>query len=318
MNILINGGIGFIGHNLVRELQKRKHNIVIYDYVRYPTMDLHQLNSLIGERIKTLLPGYNLFSADIIEGQTQDKIFSDFQPKIVVHCAGCVSQEIIDFDPIYAARSMVEGVLRVLQIAHKNKVQKFVYISSSMVYGDFVDGVREDALCLPTNVYGTYKHLAEVLIKDFCSKHKMKYTIIRPTALYGPRDSNNRLISKFFLEAKNNKKLVVNGKDEKLDFTYIDDFINGCTNAILRKNFDNKIYNISYGVSVPIVDVANMIVKLVGSGKVQVADKQPYTPSRGSLDNELAKTDFEHNPVVNIEKGLHHTYEWIRNSVFWT
>ena len=318
MNILINGGIGFIGHNLARQLQTKKHKVTLVDNVKYPTLNLQQLNVLMKDRLDNLLPGYLFLNGDIIDGQRQQLIFRDNNPSIVVHCAGSSSQEIIDHDPTYASRSMVEGLIRILEMSKSFKVKKFVYISSSMVYGNFIDGVKEDTVTQPTNMYGMYKQLAEFLVKDFCTKNKIKYTIVRPTALYGPRDSNNRLIAKFFISAKQNKKLEVNGEDEKLDFTYIDDFVKGCVNAILSKNTDNKTYNISYGVSVPIVDVAHMIVKLVGSGKVQIVAKKTDSPSRGSLSNELAKTDFEHNPVVNIEKGLHHTYEWIRNSVFWT
>lgn len=318
MKILVTGGIGFIGHNIVKELQKRKHNVTIYDYVRYPSMDLHQINAIIGERIQTLLPGYNIITGDIIDGQSIDKLCMDFLPSMLIHCAGCASQEIIDVDPIYSARCMVEGVLRVLQVAYKHKVKKFVFISSSMVYGNFSEGVKESSLGQPTNIYGQYKYLAEALVKDFCEKNKMKYTIIRPTAIYGPRDSNNRLIAKFFLAAKDKKKLVVAGKDEKLDFTYIDDFINGCVNAVLSKKTDNKTYNISRGSSVSILEVANKIISLVGSGKVHIVEKDITSLSQGSFDIGLAKQDFDFNPVVNIDEGLKTTYEWIRNSVFWS
>jgi len=318
MNILINGGIGFIGHNLVRQLQKKKHKVTIVDNVRYPSLNLHQLNVLMKERLDSLLPGYLFLNGDIVDGQRQQLIFRDYKPSIVVHCAGSSSQEIIDKDPIYASRSMVEGLLRILEMSKSYKVKKFVYISSSMVYGNFVDGVKEDTTTQPTNAYGMYKQLAEFLVKDFCTKNKIKFTIIRPTTLYGPRDSNIRLIAKFFIAAKDNKKLIINGEAEKLDFTYIDDFIEGCLKAILSKNTDNKTYNISSGSSVSILDVANKIISLVGSGKINLAEKKIESPTSGSLDIGLAKQDFDFTPVVNIDEGLKTTYEWIRNSIFWS
>ena len=105
-----------------------------------------------------------------------------------------------------------------------------------MVYGDFTDQVTEDAPCRPQGQYGIMKLAGEWLVRDYTRSTGMAHTIIRPSAVYGPLDVEDRVIAKFMLTAMRGGVLKVNGREETLDFTYVDDAADGIVAAALSNN----------------------------------------------------------------------------------
>jgi nucleoside-diphosphate-sugar epimerase len=186
-----------------------------------------------------------------------------------------------------------------------------------MVYGDFVDGVREDAVCNPQGQYGIMKLMGEDLVKDYSRRNCFNYTIIRPSAVYGEHDVNDRVMSKFILSALQNKPLSVNGASERLDFTHVDDTALGIVQAVLSTQTDNKTYNITRGQGHSLLDAAQLVCKIAGSGQVIVNDRDPSFPSRGALNIDAAKTDFGYAPHVDIAEGVTRYIEWMRNDPYW-
>jgi len=150
------------------------------------------------------------------------------------------------FPTIYCA-SLKESKDRQKNIRNqftKNNIKRFAYASSSMVYGDFTNFVTEDAVCRPQGQYGIMKLAGEWLVKDYSRKSGLEYTIFRPSAVYGPLDVEDRVISKFLLTAMRGGVLKVNGVNETLDFTFVDDAADGIVAATLSDNTVNKTYNI--------------------------------------------------------------------------
>jgi UDP-glucose 4-epimerase len=145
---------------------------------------------------------------------------------------------------------MSEGLLNLLETCNKYEVRKFIYMSSSMVYGDFTDDVKEDAICKPQGQYGIMKLAGEWLVRDYSRRTNLVHTIIRPSAVYGPLDVEDRVISKFLLTAMRGGVLKINGEKETLDFTYVDDAADGIVAAALSDNTENKTYNITKSHSV--------------------------------------------------------------------
>jgi nucleoside-diphosphate-sugar epimerase len=213
---------------------------------------------------------------------------------------------------------MSEGLLNLLEAAKAHKVSKFIYISSSMVYGDFTDDVREDALCAPQGQYGIMKLAGEWLVKDYSRRGCFDHVVIRPSAVYGELDVEDRVISKFLLTAMRGGTLKVNGAQETLDFTYVGDAADGIVAAALSTTANNRIYNITKSHSWSLLDAANLAVKIVGRGSVEVRDKDADFPSRGALNIEAARKDFGYDPKVDIEEGFQRYYEWLNSSVYWT
>jgi UDP-glucose 4-epimerase len=187
-----------------------------------------------------------------------------------------------------------------------------------MVYGDFKDFVKEDAVCNPQGQYGIMKLAGEWLIKDYTRKYGIEHTIFRPSAVYGPLDVEDRVISKFLLTAMRGGVLKVNGINETLDFTYVDDAADGIVAATLTENTANKTYNITKSHSKTLLSAANLAVELAGNGTVEVKEKDADFPSRGALDITAARRDFGFNPKVDIDEGFEIYYRWIKNSEYWS
>jgi nucleoside-diphosphate-sugar epimerase len=316
MNILVTGGLGLIGHNVVRRLQAQGHIVSIVDTkTNYGIIPQEQLDHLIAERIKGLdLSG--LYIKDITDAVEMDHIFNIEQPEIVIHLASFPRQKVVNANPAQGSRVMSEGLINLLELSDRYEVRKFVYTSSSMVYGDFKDNVKEDAVCNPQGQYGILKLAGEWLIKDYARRTNLAYTIIRPSAVYGPLDVEDRVISKFILNAMRGIPLKVNGAGETLDFTYVDDAADGIVAAALSNNTDNKTYNITKSHSHSLLDAANLAVKVAGQGEIVVGEKDLDFPSRGALNIDAARRDFGFDPKVTVEEGFQNYYNWLNNDPY--
>jgi UDP-glucose 4-epimerase len=227
-------------------------------------------------------------------------------------------QKVVNANPAWGSRVMSEGLLNLLEASDKYDVRKFIYISSSMVYGDFTDDVTEDAVCKPQGQYGIMKLAGEWLVKDYTRKTNLVHTIIRPSAVYGPLDVEDRVIAKFMLTAMRGGTLNVNGANETLDFTYVEDAADGIVAAALSDNTENKTYNITKSHSRTLLEAAQLALKLAGGGTLVVKDKDKDFPSRGALNIDAARRDFGYDPKVDVEEGFERYYEWLSNSPFWS
>ena len=226
-------------------------------------------------------------------------------------------QKVVNVNPAWGSRVMMEGLINVLESAKKHNVCKVLYISSSMVYGDFSDDVTESAACNPIGQYGIMKLAGEHLVKDYARRGSFNYTIIRPSAVYGPLDVEDRVVAKFMLGAMRGNVLKVNGANETLDFTYVDDAAAGIVAAALSENTTNKTYNITKSHSVSLSQAADMIVDIVGTGTIEIRDKDADFPSRGALNIDAARQDFGFAPKVDVREGFENYYTWIKNSLYW-
>ena len=318
MRILVTGGLGLIGHNIVNKLESLGHEITIVDNkTSYGLIPADELNYLMNERIKKIKTR-DIFNADITDYYALDEIINDDKPEIIIHLASFPRQKVVNVNPRAGSRTMSEGLINLLELAKKHKVRRFVYISSSMVYGDFTDDVTEDAICKPQGQYGIMKLAGEWLVKDYTRSCNLEHTIIRPSAVYGPLDVEDRVISKFILSALRGQTLKVNGVNETLDFTYVDDAAEGIVAATLSENAINKTYNITKSHSRTLKYAAELAVNLAGKGSIEIKDKDADFPSRGSLNIAAARNDFNFDPKVDVEEGFKIYYDWIINSPYWS
>ena len=320
MNILVTGGLGLIGHHVVDKLEKLGHLVSVVDNrTNYGIIPQDEIDYLMGERLKVIYKnGVFIYNDDITDAKKMDHIFNVEQPEIVIHMASFPRQKVVNANPAFGSRVMSEGLLNLLEASKNYDVRKFVYISSSMVYGDFEDQVTEDAICNPQGQYGIMKLAGEWLVKDYTRRDNLVHTIIRPSAVYGPLDVEDRVISKFLLTAMRGGTLKVNGAGETLDFTFVEDAADGIVNAALSDNTENKTYNITKSHSRSLLDAANLAVKIVGKGTVEVRDRDLDFPSRGALNIDAARRDFGYDPKVDVEEGFEKYYEWLKHSPFWS
>ena len=318
MNILVTGGLGLIGHNVVKRLQDQGHLVSIMDTkTNYGIIPQDEIDYLMAERRKKIAVDSYIYDRDICDAKVVDHVFNIEQPEIVIHMASFPRQKVVNANPAWGSRVMSEGLLNLLEASNKYEVRKFIYISSSMVYGNFTDDVTEDYDCKPQGQYGILKFAGEWLVKDYTRRTNLVHTIIRPSAVYGELDVEDRVIAKFMLTAMRGGTLNVNGANETLDFTYVEDAADGIVGAALSDNTENKTYNITKSHSRTLLDAANLAVKCAGKGTINVRDKDADFPSRGALNIDAARRDFGYDPKVDVEEGFERYYEWLSTSSYW-
>lgn len=313
--ILVTGGCGLIGHNVVARLERAGHEVSIIDNMTtYGIVPRDEMDYLLHERLKHIR---SVIHPVCISSERAHNIILEQKPEILVHMASFPRQKVVNVNPQQGARVMVEGLLNLLEASVAAGVRKFVYISSSMVYGDFTDDVREDYDCRPQGQYGIMKLVGERLVADYARKSNMKFTVIRPSAVYGELDVEDRVVSKFMLTAMRGGTLKVNGAHETLDFTYVQDAADGIVAATLSDNTSNKTYNITKSHSTSLLTAAQLAVKIADRGTIECRDKDADFPSRGALNIDAARRDFGYDPQVDVEEGFQRYYNWFQNSTFW-
>jgi nucleoside-diphosphate-sugar epimerase len=321
MKILVTGGAGFVGHNVVRQLEAQGHECFILDNVTdYGFVNKEELEYLYSERTSRIRAVVHHIDLRDHTDVTNFFLNFSFGADAVIHLASFPRQKVVGQNPVWGSEVMSTGLVNLLELSKQYKIPKFVYISSSMVYGDFENNVTEDAICNPQGQYGIMKLMGEQLVKDYTRRGFFDHVIVRPSAVYGEYDVEDRVVSKFILGAIRGETLKVKGANEMLDFTHVEDIAQGIVLAATKEQANNKIYNITRSNSDTrtLLDAASLAIRVAGKGGVEVLDRDMNFPSRGRLSIERAIQDLGYNPTINIEEGFKRYHDWFKDSVFWT
>jgi nucleoside-diphosphate-sugar epimerase len=318
MKIFITGAGGFIGHNVVRFFEQRGIECFGFDNrTTYGFVPQTELDYLLKERFKRIraVP----LVADIRNTDDMRTRIGIFNCDTVVHLASFPRQKVVSQNPVVASEVMATGLINLLEAARFNRIKRFVYISSSMVYGDFESDVAEDAVCRPIGQYGIMKYMGEKLVEDYARQYGFESVIIRPSAVYGELDVEDRVVSKFMLAAMRGDVLRVKGANEVLDFTYVQDAAMGIVQATISTNSANKIYNITRSSErqYTLKDAAELAINIAGQGSLQIEDRDLAFPKRGRLNIDRAVKDFGYAPTTNVEEGFLKYHEWFQSSTYW-
>ena len=316
MKFLITGGKGFIGSKIVEMLSNDGHKITIVDNEdTYGIMTKEQLKKLYQWRTRNWKAENILYiQGDILDRLVWVKAFSH-NPDIVIHLATYPRAKIVDNDPILGIPKVINTTTNLLWHAEKFGVRKFVYVSSSMVYGDFKDGTKEDASTKPKNIYGEAKLTGERLVKLFAKRDGLNYNIVRPSGVFGPGDMPDRVVSKFFDKAMTGKAITLHNGNNKVDFTYRQDAARGIVMAALS-SVANVSFNITAGNATSLRTLAEKIINITGSDSdVEDIGNHKLYPMRGTLDISRAKDLLGYSPEFTLEQGLKRYYDWLQNKI---
>ena len=319
MKVLVTGGAGFIGHNVVRILEQQGHECIVIDTCTdYGFVPKEELTYLIDNRLKRI--NTQIRKIDIREEIFVDTIFKTYRPDVVIHMASFPRQKVVEQNPVLASDVMSNGLINLLEASKKHSIKKFVYISSSMVYGNFEADVDETAQCNPIGQYGIMKFMGEKLVEDYSRRGCFDHVVIRPSAVYGEWDVEDRVVSKFMTKAMRGETLKVNGPDEVLDFTYVEDTAQGIVLAATEESANGNIYNITRSEDRQwnLKDAAELAIKIAGQGSLEVAPRDLSFPKRGRLDISRAVRELGYTPQVNVEQGFQRYYDWYsQNPILW-
>ncbi len=313
MKYLITGGLGFIGSKIIEKLTNEGHSVICVDNKdTYEIISKEDLEKLIKWRTRNWVTKLvHMIDGDILDRMVCLKAFTH-KPHTVIHLATYPRAKIVDQDPINGIPKVIGTTTNLLWHASKFETKKFVYISSSMVYGDFVDGTREDSNTKPQNIYGEAKLTGERLTKLFANRDGLNYIIVRPSGVYGPGDLPDRVVSKFFAKAMKNETITLHNGANKVDFTYRQDAAHG---IILAANSEvaNTSFNITAGNATSLRTLAETIIDITGS-KSEIKDigMQKLYPLRGTLNIGRANDLLGYKPTFTLRQGLESYYDWIR------
>jgi UDP-glucose 4-epimerase len=313
MKFLITGGLGFIGTKIIEKLSNDGHTVTCVDNEdTYGILSRVELNKLIAWRTRNWLNrNVTVINGDILDPMVCLKVFS-YRPDVVIHLATYPRAKIVDEDPINGIPKVIGTTTNLLWHASQFRIKKFVYISSSMVYGDFADGTREESSTKPQNIYGEAKLTGERLTKLFAKRDGLNYTIVRPSGVYGPGDLPDRVVSKFFYKAMNNETIELHNGENKVDFTYRQDAAYGIIKAAIS-DVANTSFNITAGNATSLRTLAETIVEITGSdSEIKDVGMHKLYPLRGTLDISRARDLLEYEPKFSLRQGLESYYDWIR------
>ena len=313
MKVLVTGVSGFIGSSLSERLLEKGFQVVgvdsFFDY--YPRK--------IKERnLETLLskPDFEFVEADILEIDLH-KILSEvegvFHQAAVAGVRASWGQKFDDY-----VQNNILATQTLLEACKDRGVQKFVYASSSSVYGDTRElPITESSPTNPVSPYGVTKLAAEHLASLYFKGYGVPTVSLRYFTVYGPRQRPDMAFHKFITAVMKGAQIDIYGTGEQTrDFTYIDDVVEANISAF-NNGKPGGVYNIGGGGRIKLIDAIHIIEEIVGREANLV-----YTePQRGDAkhtfsDISKAKTDFGYDPQVDVRAGLKKHYEWLKENHF--
>jgi len=324
--ICIIGGAGFIGHNLAVQLRAIGHEVSCVDNLMVNNLisvigntdglKFKALNKKIIESRLDLLEEneIELKIADARDYHVVSRLITDLKPDIIIHLAAVSHANRSNKDPFNTFDHSFRTLENVLD-ASRGKIERLIYFSSSMVYGNFSKNeVDESEHCDPIGIYGALKYCGEKIIKAYNQVFDLPYTIIRPSALYGERCISRRVGQIFIENAINDHEIKIGGDgEEKLDFTYIKDLCNGVVLAIEKKEAQNEIFNLTYGASRTINNLKDILLDHFPKAKISYEKRDKLMPKRGTLSINKAKKLLGYNPSFSIDEAYPKYIEWYTN-----
>ncbi len=320
------GGAGFIGHHLALALAKHGAEVSIVDNMQHnnllaftskmpelPQQDLYL--RIIQERLELLNQArIRVVPIDARDYHGLSRVLTELNPQVIIQLAAIAHAGRSNKDPYSTFDNSLVTLENALDFARSMPVEQFVFFSSSMVYGNFLtEEVDEDHPLNPIGIYGALKVAGEKLVIAYNQVFKLPYTIIRPSALYGPRCVSRRVGQIFVESALDGTVLRVDGDgSERLDFTYINDLVEGVLLVLQTPEAHNQIFNLTYGHSRSIGDLLGIVKQSFPDASVEHVVRDNLMPFRGTLSVRKARELLGYAPIYPIEVGMTHYIEWYR------
>jgi len=331
--VLLVGGAGFIGHNLSLELGKRGIETLIFDNLMINSLvdnvygrhsdDLQNAvyQGFLLQRFEMLRDrGIRLQNGDARNYYDVVQCFSDFRPTHVVHLSAIASAVEARKNPGLCFDLQLVTLRNVLEACRSTSTDltALMLLSSSTVYGDFeTPEVDENTRPRPRGIYANTKYMAERLVRTYNHQHGLGTSIIRPSALYGERCVSRRVSQVFIENAMRGLPLLLEGGgDGLLDFTYIDDLVQGIVRALALHPGpgSSHTFNITRGNARTIAELASVVQQVVPDVILEERPRAEEKPIRGTLSVERARTVLGFEPQWSLEDGYLRYCNWYKDN----
>ena len=253
--------------------------------------------------------GTVLFNADARLVTDLSRVFEEYQPTKIVHLSAIASAVEARKDPGLAFDLQLVTLRNVLEYcrANEDKVKQLTLLSSSTVYGDFEEAeVDENTRPRPRGIYANAGHMAERLVRTYNHQHGVGTTILRPSALYGERCKSRRVSQVFIENALTGKPLLLEGGgDGRLDFTYIEDLVDGIIRSLALHDGpgSSETFNLTFGNARTIAELAAIVKQVVPDAVLEERPRAEDKPIRGTLSVEQARRKLGFEPKWPLETG---------------
>jgi nucleoside-diphosphate-sugar epimerase len=317
---LVLGGAGMIGSQLAARIASAGRFVAVFDnheLTHFSPLTALE-SSVLKHRFAKYLKDIPIYRGSICNRADLKAAIRRTAPDCIIHLAGTPIVSMAARKPALARRSILDGTVTLLEtLADCPSVKRLVFASSSMVYGDFeTDPVGETCSTVPVNLYGALKLSAETLIKGYLHGSGVEPVIVRPSAVYGSGDIHRRVVQTFCENALGQQPLRISkSADMAIDFTHIEDAVEGFWLAATHPEAAGRVFNIARGRARSLLELAQIVSGQVGGCSI-VLDAPPAAapsrPKRGSLDISLARQILGFRPRFDLEAGISRSMSGIR------
>jgi UDP-glucuronate 4-epimerase len=308
--VLITGAAGFIGSHLCERLLDEDMSVIgvdNFDDFYNPQIKRDNISNCLKNK------NFQLIEADIRERSAMDKAVGGVD--IIVHLAAKAGVRPSIAEPLLYSDVNINGTMVLLEAANKRKVGKFIFASSSSVYGnnEKVPFSEDDNVDFPISSYAATKKACELICHTYHHLYGIDLTCLRFFTVYGPRQRPDLAIHKFSKLIEQDKPIPVYGDGSMMrDFTYIDDIIDG-TIAAMNKCKGFNIYNLGESHPITVNDLISAIEKALGKQAIrEYIPLQPGDVNRTYADITKAARELGYNPSTPIPDGLVKFAAWLR------
>ena len=305
MNILVTGGAGFIGSQVVDAYIDNNHHVVIIDDMLKGRKEF--------ANPKAILHKISISDPLIAEIIKKENI------QVVNHHAAQISVTDSVKDPVKDAESNIIGTLQLLQNTVKSMVKRFIFASTGgAIYGEqdyFPAG--EEHPQKPSRPYGLSKSSVEAYLGFYQEQYGLKSTILRYGNVFGPRQNPNGeagVVAIFCNRLLKDQAPVINGDGEQTrDYIFVGDVVRA--NLLALSPNSSGTFNVGTGQETSVNELTRMLLRIAGSDiSVQTSQKNRYEQRRSCLDCKKLKESLNWNPEVSLEEGLIETYNFFKNN----
>jgi len=310
--IIVTGGLGFIGSNLIGILIKQKYNILNLDKVSYAS-NFYNVKEFDNSK------NYKFYKCNLIEKKKLKRIINDYKPDVIFNLAAetHVDRSIDNANDFIDSNILgVYNLLEIFKEYSEKKKSKLIHISTDEVYGDILKGrSNENYPYKPSSPYAASKASSDHLVYSYYRTYNLPVIITNCSNNYGPRQHPEKLIPKLIYNLIMKKNLPIYGDgNNSREWIYVDDHCEALI-SIWKKGKTGEFYNIGSNINIKNIDIAKTLIKISKSrinlnSKIVFIKDRPGHDIRYALDSKKIRNEIKWKSKINFKTGIQKTLKW--------